>query len=163
MEPRSWLNKLEVREGMVVADLGAGKGLYSVVAADLVGAGGHVYAVEPDPKRAATIRKRASQKGLNNLEVVQSGVEGMKDISSASVDTAFSRNSLHHFHDREEAFAQVLRILKDGGRFCIRDVLWTWWTRFGTRREDIPSLNSGGFRDAQVSVSSRAFEATLTK
>ncbi|MDV3292894.1 MAG: class I SAM-dependent methyltransferase [Nitrososphaerales archaeon] len=162
-DPRSWLNELEVREGMVVADLGAGKGLYSALAADLVGTRGHVYAVEPDPKRAAMILRRAFQSGLNKLEVVQSGVEGMKSIPQSSVDLAFSRNSLHHFCDMEEAFAQVLRILKSGGRFCIRDVLWAWWTRFGTRRDDISSLNSGGFKDFRVSVSGRVFEATLVK
>ncbi len=56
---------------MVLADLGAGKGRYSYLAADLVGAKGRVYAVEPDPKRAAIIRTRASKGGLNNIEVVQ--------------------------------------------------------------------------------------------
>jgi len=163
MDPRIWLDRLEVREGMVVADLGAGKGLYSVPAAGLVGAGGHVYAVEPDPKRAATIRKRATQGGLSNLEVLESGVEGIGGIPASSVDTAFSRNSLHHFEDKDMAFAQVLRVLKDGGRFCIRDLVWTWWTRFGTRKEDIASLSSYSFEDVQVSVSGRVFEATLTK
>jgi ubiquinone/menaquinone biosynthesis C-methylase UbiE len=161
--PRNWLNGLQLKEGMVVADLGAGKGLYSVLAAGLVGAGGHVYAVEPDPKRAAIIRTRAAKGGLQNIEVVQSGVEDMRDVPSSSVDVAFSRNSLHHFRDRGEAFAQILRIIREGGSFYIRDAIWTWWTRHGTRKEEIPMLNSFGFKNVRVNVSGRTLEATLSK
>lgn len=160
---RSWLNELQLKQGMVVADLGAGKGLYSVLAADLVGAGGHVYAVEPDPKRAAIIRTRAANGGLQNLEVVQTGVEEMKDVPSTSVDVAFSRNSLHHFRDKKEAFAQISRILREGGSLYVRDAIWTWWTRFGTRREEIPTLNSFDFKNVRVTVSGRTLEATLSK
>jgi ubiquinone/menaquinone biosynthesis C-methylase UbiE len=160
---RSWLGELQLKQGMVVADLGAGKGLYSVLAAGLVGVGGHVYAVEPDPKRAATIRKRAAKGGLQNLEVVQTGVEEMRSISSSSVDVAFSRNSLHHFRNRGEAFAQISRILKEGGSFYIRDAIWTWWTRHGTRREEIPTLDSFGFKNVRVNVSGRTLEAALSK
>jgi len=157
------LNELQLKQGMVVADLGAGKGLYSVLAAGLVGPGGHVYAVEPDPKRAATIRTRAAKGGLQNLEVVQSGVEEMEDVPSSSVDVAFSRNSLHHFRDKGEAFAQISRILREGGSFCIRDAIWTRWTRFGTHREEIPTLNSFSFKNVRVSISGRTLDATLTK
>ena len=161
--PESWLNELQLKEGMVVADLGAGKGRYSIVAAGIVGVGGRIYAVEPDPKRAATIRTLATRGGFKNLEVVQTGVEEMRIVPSSSVDVAFSRNSLHHFRNREEAFLQIARILKEGGSFYVRDAIWTWWTRFGTRREEISSLNSSGFKNVKVKVTGRILEATLSK
>jgi len=39
-----------VRTGMVVADIGANVGYYSLILADLVGSEGHVFSAEPNPK-----------------------------------------------------------------------------------------------------------------
>jgi len=60
-----------------VADIGAGYGYFAFPAAEAVGGDGTVYAVEPDPKRAAEISKRVKERGVKNIEVVVAGAEDL--------------------------------------------------------------------------------------
>lgn len=45
-----------LREGDTVVDVGANIGLYTMIASVAVGAGGHVHAIEPDPRIAGYLR-----------------------------------------------------------------------------------------------------------
>ena len=59
-----------VEPGMVVLDIGANVGFYSLFFADLVGPHGRVYAFEPDPLSRRILEDRRRAAGLPNLEVV---------------------------------------------------------------------------------------------
>jgi FkbM family methyltransferase len=53
-----------VKPGMVVADLGANYGYYTLLLADLVKSRGHVYAVEPNPAAATLLRRSVDLNGF---------------------------------------------------------------------------------------------------
>lgn len=53
-----------VREGMVVADIGANLGYFTLLMADLVGPGGFVHAFEPNPLMAWRLRKTMEMNGF---------------------------------------------------------------------------------------------------
>jgi FkbM family methyltransferase len=55
-----------------VTDIGANVGNYTVLAAAIVGARGHVYAFEPAPENAARLRARCT--GLTNVSVFEHAV-----------------------------------------------------------------------------------------
>jgi FkbM family methyltransferase len=63
-----------LRPGMVFFDLGANIGLYSLLAARIVGPTGRVYSFEPDPEVAARLRRNVAQNGFTNVTVVEAGV-----------------------------------------------------------------------------------------
>ncbi len=63
-----WLHALSLREGERVAHIGAGTGYYTALMAHLVGAKGHVYAVEFDPALAELAR--ANLADLPNVTVI---------------------------------------------------------------------------------------------
>ena len=63
-----------LRPGMVFYDLGANIGLFSLLAAHIVGAGGKVVSFEPDPEVAARLRRNIARNGFTNVTVVESGV-----------------------------------------------------------------------------------------
>ena len=52
------LDELDVQIGDRIAHIGAGTGYYNTILAELVGAAGHVYAVEMDPDLAGTLKQR---------------------------------------------------------------------------------------------------------
>lgn len=162
-EPRARLTRAGVMEGMRVVDLGAGRGLYSLLSASMVGKGGAVYAVEPDSSRAAIIARRAEEEKLDNVKVLVTGAENLAEIPSSTIDLAFALNSIHHFSDKRVAFAEVARVLKTGGRFYVRDMVKGWLTMYGTRREEIQSLPLEGFSGKTLEVTRTRFEATFTK
>lgn len=161
--PLKRLARIGVEPGMRVVDLGAGKGLYSLLSAEIVGAEGEVFAVEPDGSRAETISRRASEENLQNLVVLKTGAENLSEIPPSSIDVAFALNSIHHFSDKSAAFAEVGRVLKTGGRFYVRDIIKGRLMRHGTTREDIPGLPSAGFSAKTVAVTGSRLEATFTK
>lgn len=54
-----------VREGMVVADIGANLGYFSLLLADLVGSGGQVHAFEPNPHMTGLLQRSLSVNGFS--------------------------------------------------------------------------------------------------
>jgi FkbM family methyltransferase len=69
-------NILEQRlqPGMVFYDLGANIGLFSLVAARLVGPAGKVVSFEPDPETAARLRRNLERNGFAHATVIEAGV-----------------------------------------------------------------------------------------
>lgn len=58
-----------VHEGMIVIDVGAHVGEYSLIAAKLVGEPGMVHAFEPQPTLVPLIRRNAARNGLANIKI----------------------------------------------------------------------------------------------
>jgi FkbM family methyltransferase len=57
--------------GMVVVDLGANWGYFTLVAAHLVGGRGTVIAIEPHPRLAAVLADNVASNGLAHVEIVR--------------------------------------------------------------------------------------------
>ena len=64
----------QIRPGMVFYDLGANIGLFSLLAARLVGASGKVFSFEPDAWVASRLRRNVARNGFENVIVVEAGV-----------------------------------------------------------------------------------------
>ncbi len=58
-----------LRPGMTFVDVGANIGLYSILAAKLVGATGTVLAIEPSPRERSALLGHLSRNGLSNVRV----------------------------------------------------------------------------------------------
>jgi len=61
------VDALGLREGAVVADIGAGGGYFSMLLARAVGPTGRVYAVDTNPKVLAYIDEQADNHRLRNV------------------------------------------------------------------------------------------------
>ncbi|MDR3740871.1 MAG: FkbM family methyltransferase [Terracidiphilus sp.] len=77
---------LLVKPGMVVYDVGAHSGYYTLALARMVGATGHVFAFEPESRNVHYLRCHVELNGLRNVTVVQvavsdkTGMVGFEDI-----------------------------------------------------------------------------------
>lgn len=116
------LAEVGVAKGMKIADVGAGYGFFAFPAAEVVGDEGLVYAIEPDPKRAAEMTKDAEEEGVKNLKVLEAGAEDLSRIATGDVDIAMSMSSFHHFVDHRKALLEMKRIVKPGGLVYLRDI-----------------------------------------
>jgi FkbM family methyltransferase len=63
-----------IQPGMVFYDLGANIGLFSLLAARLVGSGGKVFSFEPDASVAARLRRNIARNEFENVAVTEAGV-----------------------------------------------------------------------------------------
>ncbi len=75
-----------VKKGQVVADLGCGRGSYSLALAESVGPAGKVYAVDLDKKNIRVLQKRADKLGYQNIEAHAASAADLSFIKKGSVD-----------------------------------------------------------------------------
>lgn len=109
-----------VRQGDVVADIGAGTGLFTRLFAERVGPEGRVYAVDISDTFIRNIMRTAKHHGYTNIEGV---VNKDRDVSlpAASIDTAFIVDTYHHFEYPVSMLSSIHAALKPGGILIIID------------------------------------------
>ena len=111
---------MEWKPGSVVADIGAGDGIYSFAAAEHVGATGKVYATEIDAKKLEELKAEVTKRKLQNVVVVESK-EADTNLPTGCCDAIFLRHVYHHLTKPAEFDANLVRSLKPGGRLAIID------------------------------------------
>jgi SAM-dependent methyltransferase len=104
--------------GMTVADVGAGNGQLSMIAAQVVGSGGHVFSTEIDPKRLARLRKQSTARA--NMSVIPAGVDST-NLPADCCDAIFVRSVYHHFANPASIDRSLYCALRPGGRLAIAD------------------------------------------
>jgi ubiquinone/menaquinone biosynthesis C-methylase UbiE len=111
---------LKLKPGMVVADIGAGTGVFSLPFGTAVRPGGKVYAVDIEQGLIDHINEKATEVGMTNY--VQ-GVRGEFDDPNLpdNVDLAFINDVLHHIEHRQLYLKNLAAYLKPGGRIAVID------------------------------------------
>lgn len=140
-------SELGVRPGMTVAEIGAGKGRWTVEMARLVGPSGRVYSTELNPERLDQIREAVREAGLSNVEIV-AGSTGSTSLPADCCDAIFMRTVYHHFTQPHAMNRDLHRALREGGAIGIVDFeptgLWQWAFRLRRRiPEGVPSDRGG--------------------
>jgi arsenite methyltransferase len=113
------LGRLE--PGERVLDLGSGAGTDSLVAAQMVGAGGSVTGIDMTPEMLAKARAAAAEMGASNVEFVEGEVERLPFLDEG-FDVVISNGVIDLIPDKDAAFAEIFRVLVPGGRIQIADV-----------------------------------------
>jgi ubiquinone/menaquinone biosynthesis C-methylase UbiE len=108
------------KPGTIVADIGAGDGIYSFAAVEHVGATGKVYATEIDTKKLEELKAEVTKRKLQNVVVVESK-EADTNLPTACCDAIFLRRVYHHLTKPVEFDANLVRSLKPGGQLAIID------------------------------------------
>jgi ubiquinone/menaquinone biosynthesis C-methylase UbiE len=114
------VGRLGLKPGQVVADLGAGTGLFSTPLAKAVAPAGKVYAVEIDKGFLPLIEAKAKESNLSNVKTVLGEFTDPK-LPATDVDVAFMHDVLHHVEDRPGYLKKAGGYVKRGGRFVIID------------------------------------------
>lgn len=112
--------RLRLQPGEVVADVGAGTGVFSIPFAQSVSPGGKVYAVEVDDGFFDYIVSKADSNGVDNVQTVLGEFTDPK-LPAQDVDLAFFHDVLHHIEDAAGYLKNLARYVKPSGRVAIID------------------------------------------
>lgn len=110
----------KLKEGMLVADIGAGTGLFTRLMAKKLGNSGKVYAVDIAPKFLKHIEESCKKDKLDNVKTVRCS-DVSCNLEAASVDLVFICDTYHHFEFPHRTLATIHKALKPGGRIVLID------------------------------------------
>jgi ubiquinone/menaquinone biosynthesis C-methylase UbiE len=112
--------KLHLKPGDVVADIGAGSGVFEVPLARAVSPRGRVYAVDIDPALLANVTRKTDEQHIANVRIVL-GKATDPNLPAMDVDLAFINDVLHHIENREAYLKNLARYIKPAGRVAVID------------------------------------------
>ncbi len=107
--------------GRSALDVGCGDGFFTMLAAQVVGKAGRVYAVDTDAQAIERLNRRAAELGFTNVKAVVAEAEGTV-FCEGCADVVFFSIVLHDFHDPAKVLQNARRMLKASGR--VGDLDW---------------------------------------
>ena len=137
---------LALREGMTIADVGAGDGEWTERLARRVGPTGHVFATEVDEAEIGKIEERVGEAGLENVTtVLGSAVD--TGLPEGCCEAVLLRMVYHHFTQPAEMRASLRRALRSGARLVVIDTEpQTGWSEVA----GVPDRGGHGIRQVDL-------------
>jgi arsenite methyltransferase len=121
------IERLALRPGDVVIDVGAGTGLSFRLLLDAVGPGGRVLACEQSPEMFAQAEARVAREGWHDRVWQRCG--SAEDTRFPQAADAVLFNYVHDITRSPAAVANILRQAKPGARIAMAGMkFFPWWT-----------------------------------
>jgi cyclopropane fatty-acyl-phospholipid synthase-like methyltransferase len=114
------MDLLAIKQGVAVADIGAGSGWFTVRAARRTGSAGKVYAVDINADFLRHIRERAQQDGLHNIETILDK-EDDPLLPANSVDSVLLLKTYHEIAKPVPFLKNLKKALRPGAKVGIID------------------------------------------
>jgi ubiquinone/menaquinone biosynthesis C-methylase UbiE len=116
--PETALDKIGIKEGMTVADVGAGVGYFTVRLGQRVGPKGKVFAVDVQPEMLSILKQRAAKANLKNIVTIL-GSESDPKIPPGSADLILLVDVYHEFSQPQRMLQRLGEALKNDGRLVL--------------------------------------------
>lgn len=116
--PSKALDALDLKPGMVVADIGAGSGYYASRMAKRVAPGGRVYATDIQQGMIDLLERRIRLEGLANVTTVLGGMDDPK-LPPNSIDLAIMVDVYHELQQPQIFLQRLKGTFKPGGRLVL--------------------------------------------
>ena len=149
--PTQIMDAIGVKPGMVVAEIGAGRGRYVMHLADRVGQGGMVYAEDINPLSLAHLKQRCKRWGIKNVRIILGAVADPK-LPRNRIDLIFIISSYHHFADPVSLLKRARVSLKSSGILAIAEWLPrnAQDTHYNTPEKMAAEMKAAGYRLVRI-------------
>ncbi len=121
LDPEGVIRRLSIEPSAVVADLGAGPGVFTLPLSRHLSQG-LVYAVDVEPRQLDALRERLRAEGRDNVVPVLASY-GDPHLPPGGVDWIFLVDTYHHLEERVAYLRTLREDLAPGGRLVILEYL----------------------------------------
>ena len=119
--PKKIMDAIGVKPGMVIGEVGAGRGRFTVYLAREVGSSGKIYANDIRKYDLDYLKTRCSKWGFNNVETIV-GEEDDPLLPSQALDMAIMVYVYHHLSKPDELLKNLKKSLKPGSTLVILEM-----------------------------------------
>ena len=116
--PQEMLEQLNLKDGMVVCDLGAGDGYHTLQMAPRVGPTGKVIAVDIQPEMLQALSRKLAEKKFENVDTILGELWDPK-LPENSVDLVLMVDVYHEFSHPVQMLAALRKALKPNGLIAL--------------------------------------------
>ena len=115
------LSKLEFRPPVRVVEFGCGAGNITLALAKMLGAQSEIYGIDIQKDLLLKMLKDAKEQGLNNVKAVWGDLDkiGGSKMADNFFDVAFMVNTLFLLENKQVAFQEAYRILKNTAKLIV--------------------------------------------
>ena len=139
-DPRGTLRGADLKPGQTVLEVGCGTGFFTLLAAEMIGADGHLIAMDPLSDFVKRVSKKVEDADLKNVEVVRRDALNTR-LVSASIDVVLLFGVVPYpTIPLSRLLPEMHRVLRQEGTLTV----WLYPVSFG-----VPTsiLKSGLFKD----------------
>jgi arsenite methyltransferase len=115
------VDKSEAKRNEVCIDLGSGRGTDVLRLAEEVGEGGFVYGIDVTEEMIRKASSTATKMGIENVKFIQADLEQIP-LADETAHLIISNCTLNHVSNKAKVWAEIYRLLKNGGRIVISDI-----------------------------------------
>ncbi len=117
-QPEKALDALNLKPGMMVGDVGAGTGFYSIRIAKRIAPTGRVYANDIQPQMLQRLSQNAALQKVSNIETVL-GNESNPKLPAGQLDLVILVDVYHEFSQPQRMLDRIRESLKPDGRLVL--------------------------------------------
>ena len=119
-KPQEVVKALNIKEGEVIADIGAGSGYFTFRLAQAVGRTGRVYAVDINADMIRHLNRRVRDMKVENVVTILCAPDDPL-LCDGSVNRVFICDTWHHIEGHPHYLALLKKMLKPGGEVIMVD------------------------------------------
>ena len=110
-----------VQGGETVVDIGCGAGMDLLLAGKRVGQKGQAIGIDMTEAMVERARNSVAASGMTHIEIRKGDATALP-VAGGSVDVVISNGVLNLVPEKELGFAEIVRILRPGGRLQLADI-----------------------------------------